>query len=99
MRLFLSKITYTLTRNIIWLISMNTLQTLWQSQSNLPTFPTIDLTEKDTLNKYLKRFNSLCKAVGVTNDGHKLSMLLTYIGDEVYEIYKNIISMEEYTLI
>ena len=66
---------------------------------NLPTFPTIDLTEKDTLNKYLKRFNSFRKAAGVTDDGHKLSMLLTYIGDEVYEIYKNIITMEEYTLI
>ena len=69
---------------------------------NLPAFPTFDLTEKDTLktrwNKYLKRFNTLCKAVGVTDNGKKLSMLLTYIGDEMYEIYENIITAEEPTL-
>ena len=69
---------------------------------NLPTFPTFDLTEKDTLktrwSKYLRRFNTLCKAIGVTDNGQKLSMLLSYIGNEMYEIYENIISMEEPTL-
>ena len=53
---------------------------------NLPTFPTFDLTEEDTLktrwNKYMKRFNTLCKA----------------IGDEIYKIYKNIITVDEPTL-
>ena len=69
---------------------------------SLPAFPTFDLTEKDTLKtrctKCLKRFNTLCKAIGVNDDGQKLSMLLTYIGDEMYEIYKNIITAEEPTL-
>ena len=40
----------------------------------------------------------MCKAIGVTDDGQKLSMLLTYIGDEMYEIYENIITVEEPTL-
>ena len=40
----------------------------------------------------------MCKAIGVTNDAQKLSMLLTYIGDEMYEIYENIINVEEPTL-
>ena len=66
---------------------------------NSPTFPTFNLTEKDTLktrlSKYLKRFNILCKAIVVTNDGQKFSLLLTYIGDEMYEIYENIITVEE----
>ena len=70
---------------------------------NLPAFPTFDLTEKNTLkmqwNKYLKRFNTLCKAIDVTNDGQKLLMLLMYIGNEMYEIYKNIITVEEPTLV
>ena len=68
---------------------------------NLPAFPTFDLTKKDTLktrwNKYLKRFNTLCKAIGVTDDGQKHSMLFTYIEDEMYEIYENIIPVEEPT--
>ena len=55
---------------------------------NLPAFTTFDLTEKDTLktwwNKYLKRFNALCKAIGVINEGQKLSMSLTYVGNEMY---------------
>ena len=55
---------------------------------NLPAFTTFDLTEKDTLktwwNKYLKRFNALCKATGVINEGQKLSMSLTYVGNEMY---------------
>ena len=66
---------------------------------NLPTFPTFNLTGKDTLkmrwNKYLKRFNTLLKVNGVTDDGQTLSMLLTY---EMYEIYENIVTVEEPTL-
>ena len=66
---------------------------------NLTAFPAFDLTEKKTLktrwNKYLKRFNTLCKAISVTDDSQKLSMLLTYIGDEMYEIYENIITVME----
>ena len=69
---------------------------------NLPAFPTFDLTEKDTLktrwNKYLKHFNTLCNVIGVTVDGQKLSMLLTYIGYEMYKIHENIITVEEPTL-
>ena len=80
----------------------HTTDTMAVANLNLPTFPTFDLTEKDTLktrwNKYLKRFNTFCKAIGVTDDRQKLSMSLTYIGDEMYEIYENIITVEEPTL-
>ena len=69
---------------------------------NLSTFPTFNLTGKDSLkmrwNKYLKRFNTLLKVIGVTDDGETLSMLLTYIGNEMYEIYENIVTVEEPTL-
>ena len=78
------------------------LNTMAVANLNLPVFPTFDLTEKDTVktqwNKYLKRFNTLCKAIGVTNDDQNYSMLLAYIGDEMYEIYENIITVEEPTL-
>ena len=63
---------------------------------NLPSFPSFDVTEKDTLlirwKKYINRFKSLCSAVGVVDDGQKVAMLVTYIGDEMYDIYKNIIT-------
>ena len=54
---------------------------------NLPTFPALDLTKKATLktrwNKYLTRFKTLCKAIGVTVDGLKHSKPKTYSGDEM----------------
>ena len=63
---------------------------------NLPSFPSFDVTEKDTLllrwKKYIKRFKSLCSAVGVVDDGQQVAMLVTYIGDEMYDIYENIIT-------
>ena len=69
---------------------------------NLPAFPIFDLTEKDILkkrwNKYLKSFNTLCKAICVTDDSQKLSMLLTRVENEMHEIYENIITVEEHTL-
>ena len=65
---------------------------------NLPTFPTFDLTEKDTFktrwNKQVKRFNTLCRSTGVNNDGQKLSVLVTYIGDEMYGNYEHIVTKE-----
>ena len=77
----------------------HTTDTMAVANLNLPAFPTFYLTKKDTLktrwNKYLKRFNTLCKAIGVTDNGQKLSMLLTYIRGEMYEIYENIITVEE----
>ena len=81
----------------------HTTDTMTVANLNLPAFPTFDLNEKDTLktrwNIYLKRFNTLCKAIGVTDDSQRLSMLLTYIGDEKFEIYENIITVEEPTLV
>ena len=69
---------------------------------NLFSFLIFDLTKKDTLktrwNKHLKRFNIWCIAIDDIHDGRELSMLLTYIGNETYEIYKNIITVEEPTL-
>ena len=61
---------------------------------NLPTFPTFGLTGKDTLktrwNKYLKRFNILCKAIGVIDDDQKLSILFTFIRGEKHELYETL---------
>ena len=53
----------------------------------LPTFPTFNTSEEPSSlfprwERYKKRFNLLCAAIGVDNDPQKLSMLLTYIGDE-----------------
>ena len=77
----------------------HTTNTMAVANLNLPAFPTFDLTDKHTLttrwNKYLKRFKTLYKTTGVTYDGPKLSMLLTYLGDEMYKIYQNIITVEE----
>ena len=66
---------------------------------NLPTVLPFDLKENDTLktrwNKYMTRFNTLCDAIGVTDDGQKHSMLSTYIGDGMYE---NIVTVKDSTL-
>ena len=53
-------------------------------------FPTFNTSEEPSSlfprwERYKKRFNLLCAAIGVDNDPQKLSMLLTYIGDEAYE--------------
>ena len=48
--------------------------------------------------RYLKRFSTMYKAIGVTDDGQSFSMLLTYIGDGMYKIYENIVTVEEPTL-
>ena len=40
--------------------------------------------------KYKERFEHLCTAIGVTDDKQKRAMLLTYIGDDAYDIYVNI---------
>ena len=39
----------------------------------------------------LSAFNILCTALGVIDDSQKFSMLFTYIGDDGYEIYENIL--------
>ena len=58
---------------------------------NLPKFPAFDTEDVSTLasrwEKYKKRFKLLCSAVRVTDDEQKLAMLLTYVGDETYEIF------------
>ena len=42
----------------------------------------------------MKRFNTFCKSTGANNDSQKLSMLVTYIGDEMYGNYENIVTEE-----
>ena len=37
-------------------------------------------------------------AIGVTDDGQNLLMLLTYIGNEMYDVYGNIVTLEKPTL-
>ena len=63
---------------------------------NLPSFPCFDVTEVTTIatrwSKYKKKSTLLCSAVGVTDNKQKLSMFLTYLGDEAYDIYENLIT-------
>ena len=66
---------------------------------NLPAFPPFNMTEGTSMTwtKYKKRFGLLCAAIGVTEQQQKLSMFLTYVGDEVYEVYENVLTEEETT--
>ena len=69
----------------------------------LPSFPTFSTSAEVSAlftqwNKYKKRFTILCSAVGVTDDAQKLSMLLTYIGDDAYDIYEQIMPAGRHTL-
>ena len=61
---------------------------------NLPSFPKFEVEDVSTIptrwEKYKKRFEILCTAIGVTEAKQKLSMLFTFVGDETYEIYENI---------
>ena len=63
---------------------------------NLPVFPPFNCSGEDTSilysswKRYIKRFNLLCSSLVVTDDKQKLSLLLTLVGDEAYEIYENI---------
>ena len=61
---------------------------------NLPNFPIFDITESTTIatrwKKYKRKFEILCDALAVTDDKQKVSMLLNYIGDDVFEIFENI---------
>ena len=67
----------------------------------LPQFPTFNPSAEDSSTlfpkwqRYIKRFQLLCTAIGVKNDKQKLSILLTYVGDDTYEIYENLIPAEE----
>ena len=71
--------------------------TITAANLSLPTFPIFDLTEKNAFKarwyKYLKHFDTLGKAISFIDDGQNL-----YIGYEMYEIYENIVTMEESTL-
>ena len=67
---------------------------------NLPSFPNFEVEDISTIptrwEKYKKRFEILCTAIGVTDAKQKLSMLLTFVGDETYEIYENIMPNAEH---
>ena len=62
---------------------------------NLPHIPVFDISEVDTLSQrwttYKKRFEILCNATGVKDEKQKLSMLLTYVGEKMYEMYEQIV--------
>ena len=68
---------------------------------NLPNFPTFDIAELSTVatrwKKYKKRFNILCDALTVTDDKQKLAMFLNYVGEEVYDVYENILTEDDHT--
>ena len=68
---------------------------------NLPAFPPFNCSGEDTSvlftswKRYVKRFNLLCNSLVVTDDQQKVSLLLTLVGDEAYEIYENIVQQNE----
>ena len=66
---------------------------------NLPTFPPFNMTEGTpmTWTIYKKRFGLLCTAIGVAEQQQKLSMFLTYVGDEVVRCIRNVVTEEETT--
>ena len=67
---------------------------------NLPMFPPFNCSGEDTSilfsswKRYVKRFNLLCDSLIVTDDKQKLSLLLTLVGDDTYEIYENIVDQD-----
>ena len=67
---------------------------------NLPAFPPFNCSGEDTSvlfsswKRYVKRFNLLCNSLVVTEDKQKVSLLLTLVGDEAYEIYENIVPQD-----
>ena len=74
---------------------------IWQTQdgyyvsrkSEFTCVPHIWFTEKDTLKtrwtKYLRRFNTLCKAIGITDDGQKnFGVINVYRGWNVWNLQK-----------
>ena len=64
------------------------------STINLPPFPKFDLDDTTTIStrwlKYKKRFANLCIALNVQDQKQKLAMLLTYVGEEVYDIFDSL---------
>ena len=62
---------------------------------NLPHIPVFDISEVDILSQrwttYKKHFEILCNATGVKDEKQKLSMLLTYVGEKMYEMYEQIV--------
>ena len=58
---------------------------------NLPNFPEFQLNPEATVNqrwgKYLKRFERLITALGITKDSRKRALLLHYAGPEVDDIF------------
>ena len=59
----------------------------------LPSFPMFtvdDYTISARWKKYKRRFENLVVALNVTDDRHKKSLLLNYVGEEAYDVYKNL---------
>ena len=67
------------------------------STINLPPFPKFDLDDTTTIStrrlKYKKRFVNLCIALNVQDQKQKLAMLLTYVGEEVYDIFDSCLNV------
>ena len=63
---------------------------------NSPHFPVFDISKVDTLAQrwttYKKRFKILYNVIGIKDELQKLSMLLTYGGEKIYEIYEQIVA-------
>ena len=62
---------------------------------NIPSFPTFDLDDQTTIatrwEKYKKRFSNLCVALNIKDDKQKLALFLNYVGEELYDIYDNLL--------
>ena len=62
---------------------------------NIPPFSKFDLQERSTIStrwkKYQKKFLNLCTALNIKDDQQKLALLLNYVGDELYDVYDNLL--------
>ena len=68
---------------------------------NLPNFSIFDIRELPTVatrwKKYKKKFNIVCDALTVMDDKQKLSMFLNYVGEEVYDVYEDVLTEDDHT--
>ena len=64
------------------------------SNLTLPAFPPFSLDEYITIStrwkKHKKRFENLVLALNVQDGAQKKALLLNYLGDESYDVYKNL---------
>ena len=62
---------------------------------HIPPFPKFYLDDQNTISirweKYKKRFDNLSVALNIKDDKQKLALFLNYAGEELYDIYDNLL--------